>query len=526
MTPLKQHIIAKTERASGPALWAAAKARVIQWNRIAGSPRKLQEVQTDMLMQHVRAAENTEFGRQHGFAQIKTYADYAARVPLRIYGDFEPWLERMRKGERNVLYNGFIEHYGWSSGSSNTAAAHKYLPISPEQIRWQQKAGFDIAARYLDITGDKKFTGGYVLGLLPPALIRKDGPVGVTSNPGLMQLHVPKITQLMQLPQPPVRDIEIYDQKLQAMAETYLDHDVRAITGTTCWFSVFFDRLIAAAKAKGRDVTHVKDIWPNLNALFGGGVHAGPYRQIINERMGRPITLIDNYNATEGGLFSATDRADDHGMIMIPDRGVFFEFVARADHGKADCKRYPLWAVEPGVDYSVVVTTASGLFSYYMGDVIRFDSVFPHRMQFSGRTGGVLSLTQELTSFIELERAVSEATRVNPCSLVDFTATSEAGVGGSAKGRYLFYVEFDRAPESLESFTTSVDKELCLQNRVYREHRAKDVAILSPVVIALPKGATGKFMQALGMNSVQTKFPRIIDQTRRELLQSVVQQSQ
>jgi len=523
---MKRPIIAPADFATGTALWAAAKLRVLQWNRIAASPRRLQRVQEEMLMQHVRAGAQTEFGRQHRFDSISSYADYAERVPLRIYGDYEPYLERMRKGERNILYPGFIENYGHSSGSSNTSAAHKYLPISPEQIRWQQRAGFDIVARYLDLTGDKRLTGGYMLGLLPPALIRKDGPVGITSNPGLMQLNMPAVAKTMQLPQPPVRDIEIYDQKLSAMAEAYLDYDVRGITGTTCWFSIFFDKLIATARARGRNVSTVAEIWPNLSALFGGGVHAGPYRQIINERMGRQITLIDNYNATEGGLFAATDRTDDHGMLMIPDRGVFFEFVLRADHGKADAKRVPLWKVEPGVDYSMAVTTSSGLYSYYMGDVIRFNSVFPHRMEFAGRTGGVLSVTQELTSFIELERAVGEATRVNPCSLVDFTASSEVGIDGTAKGRYLFFVEFDRAPADLQSFTTSVDKELCLQNRVYREHRAKDVAILSPIVFPLPKGSTRKFMREMGMNSVQNKFPRIIDQGRRELLQAMVLRDQ
>ena len=523
---MKRPIIARADFATGTALWAAAKIRVLQWNRRAASPERLRKVQEETLLAHCRAAAQTEFGREHSLDGVRSYADYASRMPLRIYAGFEPYLERMRKGERNILYPGFIEYYGHSSGSSNTAAAHKYLPISPEQIRWQQRAGFDIVARYLTLSGDKRLPGGYMLGLLPPALIRKDGPVGISSNPGLMQLHMPRAAKLLQLPQPPVRDIEIYDQKLNAMAEAYLDYDVRGITGTTCWFSIFFDRLIAAAQARGRKVSTVAEIWPNLGALFGGGVHAAPYRQIISERMGRPHVLIDNYNATEGGLFAASDRLDDHGMLMIPDRGIFFEFVPRAEHGKADAKRVPLWDVEPGVDYSMAVTTSSGLFSYYMGDVVRFSSIFPHRMEFAGRTGGVLSVTQELTSFIELERAVSEATRVNPCSLVDFTASSEVGIDGTAKGRYLFFVEFDRAPADLQSFTTSVDKELCLQNRVYPEHRMKDVAILSPIVIALPKGSTGRFMQAMGMNSVQNKFPRIIDQSRRELLQSVVLQSQ
>jgi hypothetical protein len=507
---------------TGPALWAGAEARVLQWNRIAASPRKLQEAQEGMLLRHCQTAAHTEFGRNHQLGSVKSHADYAARVPCREYGGFEPYLQRMRKGEHDVLRPGFIEYYGHSSGSSNTAAMHKFLPISSEQIAWQQKAAFDLVARYLALTNDRGFTGGYLLGLLPPVVIKRDGPVGVSSNPAIMQLHVPPVAKLMQLPQPPLRDIEDYDQKLKAMANEYLDYDVRCITAGTCWFSVFFDFLIAAAKARGRNVSTVIEIWPNLRALFGGGVYAEPYRKIINERVGKQIPLIDNYNATEGGIFAATDSLEDKGLLMLPDRGVFFEFVLREDHGKPDARRLPLWKVEPGVEYSIAMTTPSGLFSYFIGDIIRFKSIFPHRMEFVGRTGGVLSITQELTNFIELETAVTEATNAQPCSLVDFTATSEVGIDGTGKGRYLFFVEFDRAPKDLTAFTDAVDKSLCTQNRIYREHRVKDVAIMSPIVIPLPQGTTRKFMHALGMHSVQNKFPRIIDAGRREVLQGLM----
>src|SRR5262249_46890143 len=182
--------------------------------------------------------------------------------------------------------------------------------------------------------------------------------------------------------------IDDYDRKLTAIAEAYLDHDVRALSGTTCWFSILFDRVLAAARSRGRRAGTISEIWPNLRVLLGGGVFAEPYRQIIEERVGRPLPIIDTYNATEGGIFAATDRPDDDSMLMIPDRGVFFEFVPRAQHGKPDAERLSLWNVVPGVDYSVVVTTSSGLFGYYIGDFVRFTSVFPHRLVFAGRASG------------------------------------------------------------------------------------------------------------------------------------------
>ena len=508
---------------TGPAIWAAAKLRVAQWNRIAASTDAVQRVQEQTLLAHCKTMADTEFGKKHSLGGVRNHRDFKDRVPLRTYADFEADLVRMRNGATNVLYPGLIPFYGQSSGTSSTAALNKFLPISMEQIRWQQRAGFDVLARYLDLTNDRALTRGYILGLLPPGIIKREGAIGVASNPGIMQLHVPWAARRIQLPTPDVRDIEDYDRKLSTMAETYLDYDVRGLTGTTCWFSILFDRVIAAARARGRKVDTVNEIWPNLRVLIGGGVHAEPYRKIIQERVGRPIVLIDNYNATEGGLFAVTDSLEDQGMVMIPDRGVFFEFVPRAEHGEPNATRLPLWKVEPGVDYSVALTTSSGLAGYYIGDLIRFTSIFPHRMEFSGRTAGVLSVTQELTTSMELERAVTEASRTQPCSLIDFAASSEVGIDGTAKGRYIFFCEFDHAPTDLKLFTAAVDKELCLQNRVYREHRAKDVAILPPVVVSLAHGSTRRFMNTLGLNSIQNKFPRIVDERRRELLRSYAQ---
>ncbi len=507
-------------RLASPVLRAFARSRVSSWNHSMVHP---DVPQMRILLKHCQTAANTEFGRIHKLGSVRTYEDYKSRVPLRTYADFEPDLERMRKGARDVLWPGLIPFYGQSSGSSNTSAQHKYLPISMEQIRWQQKAGFDLLARYLVMSGDRGFTGGYSLGLFPPSVLTPEGPgVSVGSNPGIMLRFIPGFAKRFTLPHPPVRDIPDYNEKLAAMAREYLDYDVRSISGTTCWFTVMFDHLLAEARSRGRNVSTISEIWPNLRVLFGGGVYAAPYRKIIEERVGRPVTLIDNYNATEGGVFAATDRLNEDGMIMLPDRGVFFEFVPRAEHGKPDARRVPLWKVEPGTDYSIVLTTSSGLFGYYIGDFVRFSSVFPHRMEFAGRASGMLSLTQELTSYLEIERSFTEASERVSCTIVDYAAASEVGVDDTGKGRYVYFVEFERDPKDLNAFTQAVDKALCQQNRVYREHRTNNVAILPPRLVQMPRGTAKKFMNALGFSSVQNKFPRIIDERKRDLLFSIV----
>jgi hypothetical protein len=506
---------------TGRALWAVARARIAQWDWIAASSERVRRVQLATLRAHCRRAANTELGRAHGLGEIQTDLDFRHRVPLRTYADYEPYLERMRRGERDVLWPGLIPFYGQSSGTSHTAAKNKFLPISAEQIRWQQLAGFDVTARYLALTGDTGLTGGYLLGLFPPAVVKPDGPVGIASNPGLMQLHLPRLTRPMMLPRPPERDIEDYSQKLDVLASSYLDHDVRGMAGTTCWFPLFFDRLLAAARQRGRVARTVGEIWPNLRVLFGGGVTAQPYRSIISERLGRPAVLMDNYNATEGGIFAATASLEDDALMVIPDRGVYFEFVPKGREGDKDAPRLPLWRVERDVDYSVVLTTSSGLFAYEVGDYVRFSSLMPLQLRFSGRKSGVLSLTQELMTQMEIERAVSDATSATACSSLEFAAGPEVGVGGTAKGRYVIFVEFERPPTEIAAFAQVLDRSLCEQNRVYREHRHAEVAILAPEIVPLQRGASRRFMEMLGQTSVQQKFPRILDEQRGRLLRSL-----
>ncbi len=505
-------------RVIGPLAWTAASARVMAWDRLAGDRNRLREVQLAALRENCRAAARTEFGRAHRLAEVSTHSDLRERVPLRTYADFEPYLERMRRGAHDVLWPGLIRFYGQSSGSSQTLAQHKFLPISERQIRWQQKSAFDVVARYVTHVGHARFLGGYTLGLFPPSTLRPDGPVSNTNNPGLMQRHVPWPVRDGVLPTAELRDIPDYDEKLEKMAAAYLEHDVRALSGTTCWFSVFFDKVLRAAAARGRPVSTVSELWPNLAVLFGGGINAEPYRPVIEKRVGHPIVVMDNYNATEGGIFAVTDRIGEPGMLVVPDRGVFFEFVPADEHDKPDAPRVPLWEVEPGVDYSIAVSTSSGLFAYLIGDLVQFQSVFPHRLEFVGRTSGVLSLTQELVSFVEIERAMDAAVRAASCSVVEFSAGAEVGVAGTAKGRYQIFVEFDQPPADPRRFARAFDESLCAQNRVYREHRTSDVAILPPALFSLPPGGARRFMEDIGRRSPQQKFPRVVENSKRDIL--------
>jgi len=507
-------------RIAGRAMLASARFRVRRWNRAL---RRLEAVQTEQLLDIVRHAAKTEFGVRHGFSEVRHYEDWQARVPIGDYDAFHPSILRMMEGERGVLVPEFVKYFGNSSGSSNRGK-QKFLPITDRQLRHQRGSSADSLFRWIAAYNVDDFTTGFTLGLFPPTTMKKQGPVTVTNNPALMFSKLPLAAQPVYLPTGPAKTEPDYDKKLEMIADRYLDHDVRAITGTTCWFSLMFDKLLDAARRRGRAAQNVRDIWPNLRVLLGGGVSARPYLPVIEERLGtRDFSLVDTYNATEGGIYACTDHAPEPGMLMIPDRGVFFEFVPLEERGKERPQRVPLWGVEPNRLYSIVVTTPSGLYAYELGDIVRFPSVSPPRLEFAGRLAGCLSTTQELTTHVEIESGMQHALSVFPITPVDFAAGADVGVDGTSKSRYVLFVEAQAETPIAdpEGFVRAFDEGLQNANRVYREHRSKDAAILAPDIVVLPPGTVPKFMETSGRTSVQTKFPRIVDDDGKALLREL-----
>ena len=479
---------------------------------------RTQLAQLRSIIEHNR---HTEFGRKFGFADVRTDADFRAAVPIGDYDSFSPYIDRMRQGESGLLVPEFVRHFGNSSGSSNKGKS-KFLPITDRQVKLQRQSGADALFRFLLHRGARDFTRGYSLGLFPPITMKEEGPVRITSNPALMVATLPKLTKLVYLPEDDILTMSDYDEKLTAIAERYLDHDVRLISGTTCWFSLLFDKLIEAAQRRGRSAKHVIDLWPNLTVLMGGGVSAAPYLDVIRDRVGADVPLVDTYNATEGGIYASTDHANPGaGMLMLPHRGTYFEFVPVEEMGAKRPTRYPLWEVEKNRVYAIIVTTVSGLYAYTLGDLVRFPSLEPLRIEFAGRLSGCLSTTQELTTHVEIQEAVQAALFEVGGKAVDFTAGADVGVDGSAKSRYVLFAEFSEAlPDDPQRFAQAFDRKLCEVNRVYREHRNDNTAILSPEFVILPPGSVARFMQDIGNTSVQSKFPRIVDDERRDILRT------
>lgn len=497
--------------------WSDWRAR--SWD---AALERVRETQTTELLRILSGARSSEFGRIHNFDRIRSYEQFRNAVPVSDYDSVEPAIRRMMRGEPNVLVDGTVTYFANSSGTSHLGRP-KYLPITETQIQQQKGSASDAVLRYLAHSRDRDTLRGFLLGLFPPLEMNRQGAAVITTNPALMFSRLPFAARMISLPRSPALTEPDYGRKLEILAREYFDYDVRMLMGTTCWFSLLFDKLFQEARRRGRRLQSVREVWPHLKLLIGGGVAAAPYLPVIERCMGdRAFTLVDTYNATEGGIFAVSDHSEHPGLLLIPDRGVFFEFVPADRLDTPEEARIPIWEAEPERTYAVLVTTPSGLYSYSVGDLVRFRSTRPLRLEFAGRIQGCLSLTQELTTNLEIEESMTQAlVKTGLPAPVDYAAGSEVGVRGSSRSRYVLFAEFpDAAQVSATQLSVAFDRALQSRNRVYREHRHDDAAILPPRLVLLRQGAVEEFMRSRRKNNVQAKFPRVLSDRDQVALES------
>src|SRR5262249_27247611 len=155
--------------------------------------------------------------------------------------------------------------------------------------------------------------------------------------------------------------------KLDRLAEQSAPQPITLVSGVPSWLLVFFERLL---QVTGRRT--VADVWPTLRVVVHGGTRFDPYRALFRRVLGNDaVATVETYPASEGFVAAEDPRL---GMLrLIPHHGVFFEFVPVEDLGSARPARHTVADVEPGVQYAVVLTTCAGLWSYVIGDTVRFE---------------------------------------------------------------------------------------------------------------------------------------------------------
>ncbi len=467
--------------------------------------------QRSLLRRLLTRAADTEWGRRFGFTKIAEASDvvsaYQDRVPLHDYDDIATDAERVRQGAADVMWPGTITNFAVSSG---TVSDGKVIPISQETIDNNRSFSVGVGINYLKESLNPRFFGGRHLTL--PGRVEEDPNYPGTKAgeiSGILAENAPSFFRtLFQAVPNEITFLPSWEEKLRAVAERTVDKDIRLLVMVPTWALNLFDLLIDLHNKRHNDTaTTVGEVWPNLQVFISGGVALRSYRDLIEEKVGHDIDFVETYGASEG-FFSFQDDLDDPSMLLHLDNGVFYEFVPLDERGAENPTRHTIADVEPGVRYSMHVTSCSGLWAYEVGDVIRFTQTFPHKITVAGRTSDMIDEYGEAIYGDEVRSALKEACTATGAHVADYHVAPLHSTNGEQPG-HEWLIEFEQAPEDLDAFERALDEYLQDVNRHYYIRREGD-ALAGPHVSVLPSGAFYNWLRATNDEiSGQTKVPRM-----------------
>ena len=484
-----------------------AEVEVLKSDPVSAQERTLFDI--------ISRARGTEWGRKYGFDSIKTIAEYQSRVPLSSYEDLEPYISRMMKGEEDILWPGKISWFSKSSGTTN--ARSKHIPVSKQALKdCHFKAGKDQLALYIRSYPDTQVLSGkslFVGGSLSRVNEGLDIYCGDVS--AVLMKNLPVWGEYLRTPRLETALLSDYEEKIERLARETSRENVTSIAGVPTWTSILIKKVVELNNAKD-----IFDVWPNLEVFFHGAVAFAPYRELFRELLPRDsMRYMETYNASEGFFAVQDDPSRDGEMLLMPDYGIFYEFIPMSEFGREDARVCTMAEVELNKNYALVISTNAGLWRYVIGDTVSFTTLFPHRIKITGRTKHFINAFGEEVVVHNADTAIRSACEYTGASITDYTAAPIYMAEGK-RGGHEWVVEFERAPDSLERFAEKLDAVLREVNSDYDAKRYKDIALAPPVVHAAPAGTFYEWMRSRGKLGGQHKVPRLSN--TREYVEELV----
>ena len=479
------------------------KSRLGQIEKFKQEPHS---VQRTTLVELLEAAKQTEFGKTHHFEKIKSYEDFAKRVPLFDYESFTPYLEKNIKGKQQVFWPSTIQWFAKSSGT--TAGRSKYIPVSDESLEeCHYKGGKDMVSLYVSNFPDTKvFTGKSLTvgGALEKDLLHPKGIARAGDVSAVIMHNLPIWAQFIRTPSLETALMSDWEAKIERMARETMDENVTSIAGVPTWTIVLLQRILELKKA-----SNILEVWPNLEVFFHGAVAFGPYRNLFKELIpSDKMRYMETYNASEG-FFGMQDQPDSDELLLLLDYGIFYEFILTEDLEKENPRVISLEGVEVGKNYALLISTNGGLWRYKIGDTVKFTSVLPYRFRISGRTKHFINAFGEEVIVENAEAAISYACEQTGATLTNFTAAPIYFEDSQSKGAHEWVVEFKSLPSDLENFADILDQHLREINSDYDAKRHKNLALQRLQLHAAPVGLFESWLAKKGKLGGQHKVPRL-----------------
>lgn len=465
------------------------------------------DVQEELFKKLIDNAQTTQFGTEYQFRDITNYEQYRRRVPISTYENFFPYIQRLMRGEQNVLWPSEIKWFSKSSGTTNQRS--KFIPVSEEALHeCHFKGGKDLISLYVNNYPESKLFDGKGLGVGGSHQINEYDPTSSSfygDVSAVIMQNLPPWAEFIRTPSLETALMGNWEEKIEKMATETAEVNVTNIAGVPTWTVLLIQRIVELQKKK-----HILEVWPNLEAFFHGAVAFRPYRNLFESLIPKSdMHYWETYNASEG-FFGIQDQKDSEDLLLMLDYGIFYEFIPVEEMDKENPKALGLGEVELGKNYAMVISTNGGLWRYNIGDTIKFTSLTPFRIRISGRTKHFINAFGEELIIENAEAAITAACEQTDAIIDNFTAAPVFLEKGK-RGGHEWLIEFKVKPRDLMEFAKALDKTLRQLNSDYDAKRKHDLALIGPKVHSVREGTFYEWMKKRGKLGGQNKVPRLFN---------------
>ncbi len=474
------------------------------------------EIQDEVFFRLLEKARDTEWGKQYNFAKISKTKEFKENLPIQTYNDVKPYVDRLREGEKDILWPGGVKWFAKSSGTTSNKS--KFIPVTKDSLeKCHIRGPKDVFALYLRNYPDSKLLKGKTLTLGGSHRVNNfnnDSYYGDLS--AILLENIPSWTDFIRTPSSEIALIEEFEEKIDKIIETSLEENVTSLAGVPSWYLVLIKRVL---EKTGKN--NILEVWPNLEAFMHGGVNFEPYREQYNKLIpSTQMKYMEAYNASEG-FFGIQDNPHQDDLLLMLDYGIFYEFIPMSELGKENPIALSLKDVEVNENYAMVISTNGGLWRYMIGDTVKFTCKYPYKIKITGRTKHFINAFGEEVIIDNADQAMKVACERTRAVVNEYTA-GPIFMTDQQKGAHQWIIEFEQEPDDLDHFIQMLDNTLKTLNSDYEAKRHKNLTLEMPHIVVAKKGTFYNWMKKRGKVGGQNKIPRLAND--RKYLDDLLQQ--
>lgn len=479
--------------------WATIK----RMNQIELYEKYASDIQQEQLLNLLKYAKDTVWGKKYDYSSIKSMQEFSKRVPINTYESFAEYIDKIRKGEQNILWPGEIKWFAKSSGT--TADKSKFIPVSKESLEFCHfRGGRDVVILYTsNFPGVSLFTGRALTIGGSQQINKYKNEIYYGDLSAVLMENLPLWVKILKTPDRKIALMDEWEQKIELMAKTTATENVTNISGVPSWTLVLIKRIL---EITGKKSLH--EVWPNLELFVHGGVSFTPYRKQFDAIIDKSnMNYLETYNASEG-FFAIQDNPDTDSMLLMLDYGVYYEFIPMEEIESNSPKTLQLHEIELDKNYAILISTNGGLWRYMIGDTVKFTSKNPYRIKITGRTKHFINAFGEELIVDNAEKAIKAACERTHAQVREYTA-APIYMNQQHNGGHQWLFEFSKMPDNLEHFVEILDNTLKSVNSDYEAKRYKNISLAYPKIEIAKEGLFYDWLKERGRLGGQNKVPRL-----------------